>query len=191
MNFADFFQMAILQGTSSNGVFGAKLHWYQMESLLTEFREVVPRLSRHKDSTILFKYFPGAKYIWLRRRDRKRQAVSYAKADQSNEWWRIRGVRAPGLREQELEYRFEQIWRFEGVLNYGDQHWAKLFWELRQEPLTLYYEDLVSDYEGLVGTIVEYIGIDLPKTRKIPRPRLQRQADHLTEEWLARYESEI
>lgn len=191
VNFADFFQLAILHGTSCNGVFGAKLHWYQMESLLTELRGVMPRLSRHKDSTILLKFFPGAEYIWLRRRDRKRQAVSYAKAGQSNEWWRIRRVRAPGVKERELEYRFEQIWRLEGVLNYGDQRWSKLFGELRKEPLTLYYEDLFSDYERSVRAIVEYIGIDFPKTRKIPRPRLQRQADHLSEEWLARYEAEI
>jgi LPS sulfotransferase NodH len=189
VNFADFFRLVILHGTSRNGVFGAKLHWYQMEALLTEFR-ALPRLSRHKDSTILFKFFPGAKYIWLRRRNRRRQAVSYAKAGQSNEWWRIRGVKAPGVRDLELEYRFEQIWRLEGVLNYGDEQWAKLFAELRKEPLVIYYEDLLSDYDGSVRNIIEYIGVDLPTERKIPKPRLQRQADHLTEEWLAQYEAE-
>ena len=70
---------------SANGVFGAKLTWWQF----CEFTAELARseyLTREERAFVLEKTFRRCRYILLRRRDRLRQAVSYSRALQTGRW---------------------------------------------------------------------------------------------------------
>ena len=74
--------------TSPNGVFGLKAHFHQLRDVLGE---------RDLDAE-----FPGLRFVYIRRRDHVRQAVSWARANQTGQWASDHPVRHPG------EPRFDQ-----------------------------------------------------------------------------------
>ena len=49
------------------------------------------------------------------------------------------------------------------------------------------YEDLVEDYEGTVLRLLEGIGIPVPENFVVAQPKMKRQADELSEEWVRLY----
>ena len=56
------------------------------------------------------------------------------------------------------------------------------------EPLKVVYEDLVEDYEGTMLRLLDGIGIPIPKNIVVEKPRMKRQADELSEEWVRLYD---
>jgi LPS sulfotransferase NodH len=80
IGFDGYLREAIRKGTTENGVFGMKIHGHHVEPLARECGvagepwRVLPQL------------FPSAKYIHLRRRNRRAQAISWYRAAVTNEW---------------------------------------------------------------------------------------------------------
>src|SRR4051794_21434727 len=77
--------------TGPNGVFGAVVMWSYFERML----EMLQELREHKKSTaaeLLAELLNRPKYIWLRRKNRVEQAVSWAMACQSGIWAQRVGV---------------------------------------------------------------------------------------------------
>ncbi len=101
----DFLRTAIEMGTSANGVFGAKIHYHHLEPLAREARFA------GEPAQVLRKFFPDAKYVHLRRRDRRAQAISWYRAKVTNEWWRIKGVPQPDLTGKVAEFHAPEIRR--------------------------------------------------------------------------------
>jgi LPS sulfotransferase NodH len=75
-------------GSTDNGVFGAKVHWYQLSEFGLYF-SAVPRWNQLSLPQLMFNLFPDARYIWLKRSDQLRQAISLYKALRLNIWWKI------------------------------------------------------------------------------------------------------
>ena len=85
---AEFFEKILPEGTTPNGVFAAKVHWHQFEYLARKLRAVHgggPILDLLRDT------FPDLRYVFLTRRDKVRQAVSYYRAIETNIWWSFPG----------------------------------------------------------------------------------------------------
>jgi LPS sulfotransferase NodH len=53
--------------------------------------------------------------------------------------------------------------------------------------LKVVYEDLVEDYEGTVLQLLDGIGVPVPENFAVEQPRMKRQADDLSEEWVSLY----
>jgi LPS sulfotransferase NodH len=49
------------------------------------------------------------------------------------------------------------------------------------------YEDMIVDYEKAILNTLRWLEIPVPSGFEICRPRLQEQADAVSEEWVARY----
>src|SRR5262249_20823009 len=90
----------IRKGMTRNGVFAAKLHWYQFEFAT----RVVARESDMPVPLLIDRRFPGLCYVWLTRRDKIRQAVSYYRASKTGVWWQIPGVTAVDHSARALEF---------------------------------------------------------------------------------------
>ena len=78
----------VSQGSTHNGVFGLKLHYYQLADLSAQLR----RIDGFRDLPVeeaISAAFPEVRYIWLTRKDKARQAISYHRACQTDTWWRI------------------------------------------------------------------------------------------------------
>src|SRR6266567_6464066 len=101
-SYGDFVAMVLTRGTTDNGVFGCKLHWYQFEHLLARLRELNPH-GNPSDVDLVARTFPNVRYVWLFRRDKVRQAISYYRASHTGQWWDIqKGQNRHGEAAREL-----------------------------------------------------------------------------------------
>ena len=85
LTFEGYLQAARLSSMTSNGISGIKLHYYQFADLP---RRMPPRSRRGNLSPreLISAMFPDAKYVWLTRRDKVRQAISLYLAYQTDQW---------------------------------------------------------------------------------------------------------
>jgi LPS sulfotransferase NodH len=179
----DFLRTAIERGTSANGVFGTKIHYHHLEPLAREC------LFTGDPVQVLRKLFPDAKYVNLRRRDRRGQAISWYRAKVTNEWWRIEGLTQPDLSGKVAEFHAPEIRRREFELERQQQAWDRFFDDAAVESITMDYEVLAANYREEVARVLAFIGEDLALARDLPEPRLVVQADATTEEWRARMDA--
>ena len=181
--FDDFLRTAIEKGTTENGVFGMKMHRHHVEPLARECG------FEGEPAQILRKLFPGAKYVHLRRRDRRGQAISWYRAKITNEWWRIRGVDDPTLTGKTPEFHAPEIRRKEIELQRQQEAWDLFFEDTSIESIAMDYETLAANYRVEVARVLAFIGEDAKLAEGLPEPRLVVQADATTEEWRERMEA--
>jgi LPS sulfotransferase NodH len=72
-------------GTAPNGVSGATIHWNTLRWALAKFSEM-PRFAGLDRGAILRTAFPDLRVVDVTRRDRARQAVSWARMAQDGMW---------------------------------------------------------------------------------------------------------
>jgi trehalose 2-sulfotransferase len=179
----DFLRTALEQGTTANGVFGTKIHFHHVAPMAREAQFSGDAVQ------VLRQFFPGAKYIHLRRRDRRGQAISWYRAKISNEWWRIRGVTQPDLTRKVAEFHAPEIRRREFELERQQQAWDRFFADPAVESIMMDYETLAANYREEVARVLAFIGEDPALAQALPEPRLQVQADATTEEWRAKMDA--
>lgn len=169
----------------TNGVFGWKAHWHQFEHFWRTLLGVPladPGLSRG----VFAQVFPNLRYIWLRRRDRLRQAVSYAKAMQTDLWRKFAGdatqkpKAAAAFDKAIVDARIDEIARM-------DAAWDAFFQRHGIQPQVIWYEDFVADYANTVLGLLRHLEVRLPANFAFPQPRLLKQADEETEKWIEQY----
>jgi LPS sulfotransferase NodH len=179
----DFLRTAIEQGTSANGVFGTKIHFHHLDPVAREAQIL------GDPTQVLMKFFPGAKYVHLRRLDRRGQAISWYRAKVTNEWWRISGVAQPDLTRKVAEFHAPEIRRREFELERQQQAWDRFFADPAVESITMDYETLAANYREEVARVLAFIGEDPALAQELAEPRLQVQADATTEEWRAKMDA--
>jgi LPS sulfotransferase NodH len=152
-------------GTTANGVFGAKVMWGHLE-----------------DPAALF---PDARYVWVRRHDTVRQAISLWRALQTQSW---RDEGTPGA-DAHAEYSFSALRHLVGLLEENDAAWGRL---LAGKPvLELTYAEIASDLPQALERTLEHLGIARPRDWPPALPAMRRQADELSERWAEAYARDI
>jgi trehalose 2-sulfotransferase len=179
-DYRDHLRRTLEVGTTSNGVFGAKLMWGHREDFLRLAR-TLPELAALSERDLLSALFPRLHYIWVRRYDRPRQAVSLWKAIQTQSW---RSGQAASAREP--VYSFAAIDHLRQMLDRNDGAWGHWFEQGGVRPLEFRYRDIVADRNGAVNAVLDYVGIVAPGHPE-PEPAMERQADATSEEWVERY----
>src|SRR5262249_27065817 len=176
-------ERALEEGTTPNGIFGAKVdagvylaHFFRQLRTVPQFAD--PTLSQ---DAILAALFPDLKCIWLTRRNKVRQAVSWWKAVQSNVWVE-RTTEAPHPTAS-LTYHFVAIDQLVNESLMREAAWAEYFAAWQMQPLTIVYEDLIHDYAGTVAQILRYLEISDLYVLDATAITLARQADSLSEAW--------
>src|SRR5215213_3674341 len=69
-------------GTSENGVFGIVIHWLVLPDAVRRLQAFLD-IEESAPHRVLSSAFPNLSYVWLRRRDRVAQAVSWYRAIQT------------------------------------------------------------------------------------------------------------
>jgi LPS sulfotransferase NodH len=185
IGFDDFLRAAVEKGTTENGVLGMKIHGHHVEPLARECGVA------GEPWGVLRRLFPSAKYIHLRRHDRRAQAISWCRAAVTNEWWRIPGVKDWDLTGKQPEFNGAEIRRLEIELDRQQQAWDAFFATQPVEVLDMDYETLSADYRGEVARALAFIGEDAELAKKLPEPRMVRQSDGTTEDWRRRMDAEF
>jgi len=174
---------ALREGTTPNGVFGAKLMWGYLADFAQLLRGIEGMGSRPLPE-LLARAFPGLRYVQITRRDKIRQAVSLWKAVQTQSWKREAGDEVK--RDVELVFSFRAINYLVRLLTAHDASWDAFFLGLGYEPLKLTYEELAEDADGVVRGVLEHLGIPVPEGLASLQPRLSVQADEVSEDWVRR-----
>lgn len=154
--------------TTSNGVFGHKV----FVQMLAELKRDNPTLLADMKSNYI---------IYLRRRDKGKQARSYARATMTGQWTanqeangRVEISDRAALAAMESE-ALSWIATQEGV-------WEAMFRSAGHSPLNLFYEDFADDPSHVAQVIAGYLGIELNPEMELNVPSVRRQG---TEEVLS------
>jgi LPS sulfotransferase NodH len=189
---AEYYEHALPAGTTPNGVFGAKVLWHQLEHLMAKLRLIEGR--GVSDLELLRRMFPDLHYVFLTRKDKIRQAVSYDRAIRSGVWWSIpthadgNGETAATAPALVPPFDFERIDEWVTRLTEFDSKWRRHFKWMGVEPFEVAYEDLAANYESTVRNILGYLDLPVSAGLEVAPPRLEKQADDITEEWVRRYQ---
>jgi LPS sulfotransferase NodH len=175
-------------GTTANGVFGAKLHWHQFVHLLARLRQIQGDAA--SDQELLRHTFPDLKCVFLTRRDKVLQAVSYVKALQTDRWHSLNrdedGAPATPTPAPTPSFDVEEIDRWVTRFTEDETRWHRYFASAGIEPFPVVYEEFLEAYESTVLAILGYLEIPLPKGVVVTPPRLQKLGDALSDEWACR-----
>ena len=171
-------------GTTANGVFATKLMWNQLPDL-EQHAAALPEFAGLAGSELLEQLLQQPDYVWIRRRDKVRQAISLWRALQTRAW-RAEHPRAENERPT-LSYSFEGIDHLRRRLNADDEAWGRFFLHSLIVPLELVYEDDVSpDPAGAVTRVLALLGVDVPMGWE-PDAGMAQQSDELNDEWYVAY----
>jgi trehalose 2-sulfotransferase len=188
-NYADYLAQVFEQGTSPNGVFGAKLMWGHIDYFTSKLESIL----EYRGLTVpalLSTVFPNLHYIYVRRQDKLRQAISLWKAIQTWTWKADDPPQQKGKRRRRSRqplFNYEAIDYLRQQLEAHDVAWQHYFEENGIEPFTVVYEEWTSVQEATALSILQYLNIAIPENLVLPEPGMQRQADELTEEWVKLY----
>jgi len=188
----EYYENVMTAGTTPNGVFGAKVLRHQFEHLLSKLRLIEGHdLS---DLELLERVFPDLRYVFLTRKDKIRQAVSYDRAIRSGVWWLIpndahgTGAPPPSTSAITPPFDFKQIDEWVARLTEFESNWRRHFQRTGIEVFEVAYEDLAETYESTVLEVLRYLDLPVSAGLQVGRPRLQKQADDVTDEWVRCYQ---
>jgi len=187
LSYAKYLELARKASTTKNGISGIKLHYYQLADLPRKVADI-EGLAGLTPSRVMPRLFPNAKHVWLTRRDKVRQAISFLLAAGRDEWWSIEGLASKVPEDVGPDFDPNRIARTEEVLKANDATWQAYFDENNITPLVIQYEDLASNYVDTVRTVLRWLGIPNAEAIAVSPSRLRRQSNARNEEWVARYE---
>jgi LPS sulfotransferase NodH len=186
---ASYLDSVVGAATTPNGVFGLKLHQHQCEALQRKLGFAYSRETGQTHNAFiaesLTERFSSIKYVWLRRRNKVAQGISYYRAERSGVWRKLKGLK--GLSNPEpLRFEFGKIDRCVRAVEDMDQKWRSFFQENRLAPLVVVYEDFVKSHDRTVRAILAFLGLG-NQYIALPEPRLVRQADQVSLDWEQQY----
>jgi trehalose 2-sulfotransferase len=170
-------------GTTPNGVFGLKVMWSYFEEVVSRLATLTGRAGARAPE-VLACTLPSLRYIWLTRRDKVRQGVSWERALKTRRW-RSTDVAVEGIPEPTFDV--EAIDALVEVAAADDRAWRGFFDRHGIEPLVILYEELEQHPEQTCRRALDFLRVAAPRQSPPPAWRHQRQADSLSEEWVRRY----
>ena len=152
---------------SPNGVFGLKAFPAQLEQL----QQMNPPLLEDVLATVLPRDRPR-RIVYLRRRDRVAQAVSYARASLSGVWRKEQEGAGPAR----IEYSQEALKSAEQGIVFQEGVWERMFSDLRIEPLRVWHEDVLASAEAAARQVADYVGVTIEPQAAVQVPEIEKQS---------------
>ena len=187
-SYGEYLDWALEQGTTPNGVFGAKLMW----GYLGDFAELlrgIDGMAGRPLPELLDRAFPGLRYVQITRENKIRQAVSLWKAVQTQAWKREPGEPLDSTRE--LVFSFRAINYLVRLLTAHDASWDAYFLGLGYEPLKITYEELAESTDAVIARVLGHLGIPVDSGLPVLAPQLSVQADEISEDWVRRVDEHL
>jgi LPS sulfotransferase NodH len=176
-------------GSTPNGVFGAKIHWNTLRWALAKFSEM-PRFAGLDRVAILRTAFPFLRVIDVTRRDRVRQAVSWARMAQDVIW--VDPVGQPQTAWPQPtsppRYDYQLMAALEALIAESETGWRQLYDELALTPYPVVYEELSrpDGYQETIRGVLAHLGL-ADYRGPIAAPQTRRQSNDLNEAWVDAY----
>jgi LPS sulfotransferase NodH len=165
-------------GTTGNRVFGAKIMWAHLVDLGR-------RLGEDDLPALVDAQFDRPRFVWVRRADRVRQAVSLWRAMQTQSW-RAENERPTG----EPQFSYAAIDHLVSLLEGQDAAWARFFAAASGAVLSLTYEDIAADLGAALARTLDHIGVTSPGDA-LCLPSMRRQSDERSDAWAEAYAARL
>lgn len=167
-----------------NGIGGIKLMWHQLVFLRNHANSArEPCLSvADFEQHVKHEY----QFIRLCRRDRLKQAVSWAKALQSNAWNSI------AERRHSVKYTYNYLLirlRLRGIRQ-EEEGFDAFFSRLGVTPLTLFYEDFLENPAKSIHVIASELGVISEAPAELDDGLVVIQSDSVNAAWVERYKQD-
>jgi len=175
-------------GTTSNGIFGAKIMWGHLHDFLELHTNDGSLASSHRIDASLRGVFPNLKYVYVTRQSKLRQAVSLWIALQTQRWRLDLPIHKRKAAAEPI-FHFEAIDFLRRQLVEQDAAWRRFFAAAGIAPLTLEYEQFALNLSHTLMRVVEFLDIGCEPFHFFVRPSLIKQADCRSEEFVLMYES--
>lgn len=180
------FKAACNRGTGSTKMFGLRMQGHSFEYFIQKLRVLHPRHAC--DSERVKAAFGKTLFIHLTRNNKLDQAISYVKASQTGLWHQ-----APDGAElernsahQEPVYDEKAITHQIAKLTDMDKRWESWFANEGVIPLRVEYDDLSDNPLGVVGNLLDHLGLDPNMACGLALP-VARLADASNKNWSKRY----
>ena len=170
---SDYMTKLLGRRVTRNGVFGMKAHFHHFEAFLNDFPPLLNVLS-------------PVTYIYISRADKVAQAVSMAKALQTNMWT----SRMEEEHKPSLNYDRDMISKCLEDIEQQDLTWRQWFQAHNVTPFQVTYDQLTADAAGVVTRIIKLLGVENDAPDAVDVPPAKKQGDETNEEWIARFERE-
>lgn len=192
-NYLQLRQNIWARGMSENGVLGAKHSAYSHRflSLSKELKHERHMLDAHDlDWDLWADIFPNCTHIFLTRRNKIRQAVSWWKAIQDEQWHLVKGSKskkdpsfyADKYNVDALTHLLDECFLREAM--------TESFFEHNQiTPHVVVYEDLIRNYDGVLKDICQKMDIESSKENG-DKP-FDKTANQINEEWADRFRTDL
>lgn len=186
-DYAGYIRRVQAATASPNGVFGTKM----MGGFVWDFASRVKSIPAFSGPDVPLRgaidaLFPNLHHIWLTRRNKVRQAVSWWMATQTEQWTSEQLVRAG----HEPHYDFEAIDHMLDDIVMREAALQAYFDEVGVKPRVVVYEDYTSAPHETAAAILADLGIDVPGGVPIAERPLRKQANDINEAWVQRYREE-
>jgi LPS sulfotransferase NodH len=172
------------QNTTLSGVFGVVIMWSYFEAMHHLLREI-PAYSNLTGSKLLAAVFHSPKYIWMRRRNRVEQAISWAMACQTGIWAQTAGAKMQPPSLPQFDFKVIDAW-CERITEH-EAGWANYFRENEIEPLVLFYEDVLTSHGAAAERVLKFLGLPFSPAMNLPAPAIEKQATQISAEWAKSY----
>ena len=179
IDYRSFVAAARRAGSTTNGVFAARIMWGTMDLVTDRLRGI--RHGAH-DLDVLTEAFGPLRFVHLRRVDDVGQAVSWARAEQTGYWQQ--GDEASTEPAIDLGRVDELI----DVIGAHNSAWDVWFEQNGVRPHRVTYEDLTAEPDHTVREILNHLDLVLP-TDGGPESQHRKQADAINAEWVRRFRS--
>lgn len=189
LDYADYLAHVLQDGTTANGVFGAKVMWGYLGDFISNLR-AIPAYKELSVPGLFSTAFPNLHYIRIMRKDKVSQAVSLWKAIQTGRWREDEAAAASngnGHHKREPQFHFELIDHLVWQIEEHELAWERFFDDAGIEPYCVVYENLAANYEATARNILRYLGVSLPDNHRFAARQMKRQADTLSEQWVRFY----
>ena len=163
----EYFQQVLLHKSTPNGVCGLKVPTTAFDDMRRDLGGVFELLR--------------PKYIWLRRRDLIRQAISLYRANETGIWHWHAGTDKPDACPPFDKAKIEASRR---QIEQANDSWANWFGEHNIRPLEVWYEDVVAQPLETVQAICRHVGVDDARLPPI-ESNLRMMRDSTTDLWLS------
>jgi LPS sulfotransferase NodH len=161
--------------TARDGLFTTKMMWPHR----SDFARCL-RLERD-DAQCFSDCFPKPKWIWVKRQDKIRQAISLWRAQKTARWHVFDEIREPVV-----SYDFDEIRECFRETHLHDIYWADFFNQASIEPFTIEYEAFCRDIETQLLNLLRFLGSS-PEGSLSFDVSLKQQRDAYTEEIYERF----
>lgn len=188
-SYGDYLTTVFEEGTTPNGVFGAKVMWGYFGDFIHNVREISENVTEPVPA-LLAHTFPHLRYIWVTRRDKVRQAVSLWKAIQTWTWREDDPPSANGhepAHQNELCFHFEAIDHLIQQIVADELAWQHYFADAGISPFRVVYEDFAPTYQETARQILEYLDIPIHGHLTFAERRMKQQRDAVSDEWVDYY----